>query len=594
MVSPWKTGLGNSTFSKPRLPTVVPRVVSLTESPTATPRVKRLFTRGLPNSAWAAAWKSTWSGCGFMVRQEKKTLSASVTVRPGWCWNTCPTVSSSKSLPAMEGLRSAGGALQHLGIELAEQELAVRGGAHELAALGDHAPAQDGDRGPARNLPAFPRTVVRHVEVLLGQRLADRRIHDGEVRVAARSDDALARIEAEDLRGVGGGDVGEALEAHATLAHTLREGDAEPRLRSHVAARDVLDGAPAELQFEARRILVGGQRGESAVHQPVPQRLLVLRELEGRIGVGAEAARGLVVLRVEAGVLVERLAVHGYAESTRLADGVHALAGRGVDEVHGGVHGSGQGDGATEGEQLGELGVDEVHVRPVHASFLAEALVVELDEILVLAVDDHDAAVLGRLLHGEADAPEVETVARPLRMRRQHVGGEDLEGWMPRLDRLGHLLEHAQGESAGQGDVEGIVHVRLPLPALGPLLEYGHDVVARPHVAEVDVGGRAPASHAPRVLLGAEGQGRLLRVRHDAVGEMRVGLHAARGHDEAGGVDDLCRLAGQGPRSAQHRDAPVLDTHVPGPHALRRDDASATDHEIEHAPSLAQPAEAVK
>src|SRR5262249_49648022 len=238
------------------------------EIPSASPRVKRLFTICLPNSALAAAWKSTWRGCGFMVRQEKKTLSASVTVRPGWCWNTCPTVSSSKSLPAMEGLRSAGGALQHLRIELAEQELAVRGGAHELAELGDHAPAQDGDRGPARDLPAFPRAVVRHVEVVLGQRLADRRIHDGEVRVAARGDDALARIEAEDLRGVGGGDVGEALEAHAALAHALREGDTEPRLRSYVAARDVLDGAPAGLQFEAPPSPLVAPPREPALHPP--------------------------------------------------------------------------------------------------------------------------------------------------------------------------------------------------------------------------------------------------------------------------------------------------------------------------------------
>src|SRR5215467_10992857 len=437
MVSPWKTGLGNSTFSKPRLPTVVPRVVSLTESPTATPRVKRLFTRGLPNSAWAAAWKSTWSGCGFMVRQEKRTLSASVTVRPGWCWNTCPTVSSSKSLPAMEDLRSANGTLQHLRIELAEQE---------LAALGDHPPAQNGGRGPAGDLPAFPRAVVGHVEVVLGQRLANGGVHDGEVRVAAGGDDALARVEAEDLGGVGGGDVGEALQAHPALAHAFREGDAEPRLRAHVAARDVLDGAPAQLELEAGRILVGGQGGEPAIDQPVPQRLLVLGELEGGIGVGAEPARRLVVLRVEAGVLVESLAVHGQAEGARLTNGLHPFPRRGVDEVDGGVHGPRQRDGATEGQQLGELGVDEVHVRPVHAAFLAEALVVELYEILVLAVDDHDAPVLGRLLHGEADAPEVETVAGALRMRGQHVGGEDLERRMPGLDRLGHLLEHAQGQ----------------------------------------------------------------------------------------------------------------------------------------------------
>src|SRR5690242_1248648 len=101
MVSPWKTGLGNSTFSKPRLPTVVPRVVSPTESPTAMPSVSRLLTRGLPNSAFWAAWKSRWSGCGFIVRQVKNTLSDSVMVRPGWCWYVWPTSSSSNSLPAM-------------------------------------------------------------------------------------------------------------------------------------------------------------------------------------------------------------------------------------------------------------------------------------------------------------------------------------------------------------------------------------------------------------------------------------------------------------------------------------------------------------
>src|SRR5512141_3056627 len=139
MVSPWNTGFGNSTFSKPRLPTVVPSVVSPTESPTATPSVKRLLTKGLPNSALAAAWKSTCSGCGFMVRHEKKTLSASVTVRPGCCWNTCPPANSSKSLPAMGNLRSAHGALQHLGIELADQELTVGRRAQKPAALGDHA-----------------------------------------------------------------------------------------------------------------------------------------------------------------------------------------------------------------------------------------------------------------------------------------------------------------------------------------------------------------------------------------------------------------------------------------------------------------------
>ena len=65
-------------------------------------------------------------------------------------------------------------------------------------------------------------------------------------------------------------------------------------------------------------------------------------------------------------------------------------------------------------------------------------------------------------------------------------------------------------------------------------------------------------------------------------------------HDEPGGVDDPGRVAGQRAGSAQHRDASVLHAHVPGAHTLGRDDASAADHEIEHAPSLAQAAEGVK
>ena len=88
---------------------MVPSVVSPTESPTAMPRVRRLFTSGLPNSALPAAWKSRCSGCGFIVMQVKNTLSASVIVRPGWWVSTMPTSSSSKNLPAMRASSAVGG-----------------------------------------------------------------------------------------------------------------------------------------------------------------------------------------------------------------------------------------------------------------------------------------------------------------------------------------------------------------------------------------------------------------------------------------------------------------------------------------------------
>ena len=54
MVSPWNTGLGNFTSFIPRLPMVVPIVVSFTEIPIMTPSVNSELTSGLPHSVCAA------------------------------------------------------------------------------------------------------------------------------------------------------------------------------------------------------------------------------------------------------------------------------------------------------------------------------------------------------------------------------------------------------------------------------------------------------------------------------------------------------------------------------------------------------------
>jgi hypothetical protein len=50
IVSPWNTGLGNATSFMPRLPIVVPSVVSPTVIPISSPSVKIEFTSGRPNS----------------------------------------------------------------------------------------------------------------------------------------------------------------------------------------------------------------------------------------------------------------------------------------------------------------------------------------------------------------------------------------------------------------------------------------------------------------------------------------------------------------------------------------------------------------
>src|ERR1700722_11850192 len=100
-VSPWNTGFGKRTSSQPRLATVVPSVVSPMETPTMSPSVKALLTMRCPNSVCVRQYSSSrCSGAGLCVSAEKKTLSASVTVRRIACLKVCPTRNSSKYSPA--------------------------------------------------------------------------------------------------------------------------------------------------------------------------------------------------------------------------------------------------------------------------------------------------------------------------------------------------------------------------------------------------------------------------------------------------------------------------------------------------------------
>ncbi|MOA09043.1 hypothetical protein D3C78_1288500 [compost metagenome] len=70
---------------------VVPSVVSLTDSPMTSAKVKVLLTSGLPNSVFAANSTSRCSGCGFMLNTVASRLSVSVTVRVVACSKICST-----------------------------------------------------------------------------------------------------------------------------------------------------------------------------------------------------------------------------------------------------------------------------------------------------------------------------------------------------------------------------------------------------------------------------------------------------------------------------------------------------------------------
>ena len=64
---------------------MVPWVSCATDSPTSVERVNMLLTSGSPNSVPADQAASRCRDCVFMVCVVNRTLSASVTVRPGLC-----------------------------------------------------------------------------------------------------------------------------------------------------------------------------------------------------------------------------------------------------------------------------------------------------------------------------------------------------------------------------------------------------------------------------------------------------------------------------------------------------------------------------
>ena len=168
----------------------------------------------------------------------------------------------------------------------------------------------------------------------------------------------------------------------------------------------------------------------------------------------AEAARLAVVIEREAGVVVERLAIDRQVPSPGFRHRLHPFERRGVHEIDARTAGAGEADDPVEGELLGELGVDEVEVRPLGPPLGGEPLIIELHQFMVFGVHHHDAVVLGHFFHSQLNAPQVEPHFYPSRVRRQHVRGKDLEAGEALLDHVGNLVEHAEGQGAHKPDVK--------------------------------------------------------------------------------------------------------------------------------------------
>src|ERR1700730_16648882 len=78
------------------------------------------------------------------------------------------------------------------------------------------------------------------------------------------------------------------------------------------------------------------------------------------------------------------------------------------------------------------------------ASLGREPFVVELDNIVVLSMNHHDAVILRHLLHRELDAPHVQPDSRPLGMRGQNVGGKNLGTGKSLLDYVADLVKRLE------------------------------------------------------------------------------------------------------------------------------------------------------
>src|ERR1700736_3829732 len=157
--------------------------------------------------------------------------------------------------------------------------------------LNDRPAAQDCHYRPTPHFPSFPRTVIADVKIAASEFFTDGRINQAEVRVTAGRDYSFAGIKSQDARGVGRGYLGETLQRHPAPDHPLGENYAHPGFGTEVAAGDIINRAAAQLQLERGWVLIG-RRGRNAIaHQPFPERLLVVGQLERWIGVITEAAR---------------------------------------------------------------------------------------------------------------------------------------------------------------------------------------------------------------------------------------------------------------------------------------------------------------
>ena len=240
----------------------------------------------------------------------------------------------------------------------------------------------------------------------------------------------------------------------------------------------------------------------------------------------------------------------------------------------------GEADDPAEGQVLGQRIVHFRHVLEADAP-LGDQLGVHVhDDVVVLGMDDAEAAGAGeRLEH----LPDVAEPDHPPLARRRDVGGEDLHRGVARLDHLGDLGHDLSRNLTLQHDVVRVVAAAFAGPVLVPPLDRLADALPLVPDGEVDERRGPAVERRPADHVGTCGIARAaVRHRHRPLAmDMRV--DAARDHQLAGGVDRPGRrIAPEGAGGGDGGDLLAGDGDVGDDRAGRRDDGSAADEQVQH------------
>ena len=148
------------------------------------------------------------------------------------------------------------------------------------------------------------------MQILLPGHPPGSRIEQHDVGIGADRQRPFARVKPHDFGGIGRGQPDEIGEAVAAFRDHMRVHQGHSRLDPGIAAGRVVD--PIALQFHLQRAahLVSRDRLDRAVIGSRPQRGLVLREFQRRVGVEHLPAGTLVVFGRVKQVLVQRLPIH--------------------------------------------------------------------------------------------------------------------------------------------------------------------------------------------------------------------------------------------------------------------------------------------